>query len=276
MWSKSTAQPVPGERWPLPHTAIMDTIMRIPLIAGNWKMNKSIDEARQLVSELIPLVRDAADVEIAVCPPFVSLTSIKSMLLGTPIKLGAQNMHDQEKGAFTGEVSSTMLSGWVDYVILGHSERRQIFGESDAFVNRKVLVALKHGINPILCVGETLAENEAGETEAVLERQVREGVAGVLPADASRLVIAYEPIWAIGTGRAATADDAQKRCAFVREQLRSVLGSTADSIRVQYGGSVAAANAAEILSKPDIDGALVGGASLKAADFATICKAGAA
>lgn len=244
--------------------------MRIPFIAGNWKMNKGIDEARELVGALIPLLKDAGPAEIAVCPPFVALANIKSMLLGTAIKLGAQNMHDQEKGAFTGEVSPVMLSGWVDYVILGHSERRQIFGEGDALINRKVLSALKHGVNPILCVGETLAENESGETEAVLERQVRDGVAGVLPADASRVVVAYEPIWAIGTGRAATAADAQARCQFVREQVRRAFGSTADQIRVQYGGSVAPANAAEILSQPDIDGALVGGASLKAADFAAV------
>jgi triosephosphate isomerase (TIM) len=247
--------------------------MRTPFIAGNWKMNKGIDEARELVSALVPLLKDTGATEVAVCPPFLALANIKSMLLGTSIKLGAQNMHDQDKGAFTGEVAPTMLSGWVDYVILGHSERRQIFAESDAFINRKVLSALKHGLVPILCVGETLAENEAGDTEAVLERQIRDGVAGVLSTDAGRIVIAYEPIWAIGTGRAATAADAQSRCAFVREQLRRAFGSTADAIRVQYGGSVAPANAAEILSQPDIDGALVGGASLKAADFAAVVGA---
>ncbi len=247
--------------------------MRTPFIAGNWKMNKTVDEARELVMELLPHIKEGVKAEVAICPPFVALTSIKSVLLGTAVKIGAQNMHDQEKGAFTGEVSPTMLSGWVDYVILGHSERRQIFGESDAFINRKVLMALKHGVNPILCVGETLAENEAGETEAVLERQVRDGVAGISASDATRLVVAYEPIWAIGTGLAATPDDAQKRCAFVRAQLRQAFGAAADAIRVQYGGSVTAANAAEILAKPDIDGALVGGASLKAGDFAAICKA---
>ncbi len=247
--------------------------MRTPFIAGNWKMNKTVDEARALVNELIAALKDNTGVEVAVCPPFVSLTTIKAGLLGTPIKLGAQNMHDQDKGAFTGEVAPTMLSGWVDYVILGHSERRQLFGESDAFVNRKVLSALKHGIDPILCVGETLEENEAGQTEAVLARQVAAGVADVLAADAARLVIAYEPIWAIGTGRAATADDAQARCAFVRSQLHAALGDVAARIRVQYGGSVSAANAAEILAQPDIDGALVGGASLKSADFAAIVRA---
>jgi len=236
-------------------------------------MNKTIDEARQLVGELLPLVADVSAAEIAVCPPAVALSSVKAALAGSAVKLGAQNMNDQEKGAFTGEIAPGMLAGLVDYVILGHSERRQIFGESDAFVNRKVLAALKHGITPILCIGETLQENESGQTEAVLERQVAADVAGVSAADAPKLVIAYEPIWAIGTGRAATADDAQKRCAFVRACLRAQLGDAADAIRVQYGGSVTAANAAEILSKPDIDGALVGGASLKAADFAAICRA---
>ncbi len=260
----------------LPRAAIIPIIMRIPFIAGNWKMNKSIDEARQLVSELLPLLKDIKTAEIAVCPPFVSLTSVKSLLLGSAVKLGTQNIHDQEKGAFTGEVAPGMLAGWVDYAILGHSERRQIFGESDAFINRKVLAALKHGMTPILCIGETLEENEAGQTETVLERQVRAGVANISATDAPRLVVAYEPIWAIGTGRAATADDAQTRCAFVRACLRAQLGDAADTIRVQYGGSVSAANAAEILSKPDIDGALVGGASLKAADFAAICRAAGA
>ncbi len=246
---------------------------RTPFIAGNWKMNKSMDEARTLVGELMPLIKDISAAEVAVCPPFVSLMNIKSMLLGTALKLGAQNMHDQEKGAFTGEISPVMLSGWVDYVILGHSERRQIFGESDALINRKVLSAFKHGLLPILCVGETLEQNEAGETEAVLARQVREGAAGVLHSDAPHLVVAYEPIWAIGTGRAATSDDAQKRCAFVREELRAAFGNAADSIRIQYGGSVTPANAAETLGMPDVDGALVGGASLKPADFAAIVRA---
>jgi triosephosphate isomerase len=250
--------------------------MRTPFIAGNWKMNKTIDEARQLVAELLPLVADVRNAEIAVCPPAVSLSSVKAALAGSAVKLGAQNMHDQDKGAFTGEIAPGMLAGLADYVILGHSERRQIFGESDAFVNRKVLAALKNGITPILCIGETLQENESGQTEAVLERQVAAGVAGISAADAPKLVVAYEPIWAIGTGRAATADDAQKRCAFVRDCLRAQLGDAADAIRVQYGGSVTAANAAELLAKPDIDGALVGGASLKAADFATICRAAGA
>jgi triosephosphate isomerase (TIM) len=249
--------------------------MRIPLIAGNWKMNKTIDEARALVAELIPLIKSAT-AEVAVCPPFMALSSVKAMTLGTGLKVGAQNMNDQEKGAFTGEISPVMLTGLVDYVILGHSERRQIFGETDAVINRKVLAALKHGLRPILCVGETLAENEAGQTEAVLERQIQEDLVGVLASDVFNLVIAYEPIWAIGTGRAATPDDAQSRCAFIRSELRKQFGEGAESIRIQYGGSVTPANAVEILSKPDIDGALVGGASLKSADFSAIVSAAAA
>lgn len=247
--------------------------MRTQFIAGNWKMNKSVGEAYDLAIELVTGLRALHNTEVALCPPFVSLTTVKQAIANTMIKLGAQNMNDQDKGAFTGEVSPVMLAGLVDYVILGHSERRQIFGESDAFINKKVLAALKHNLLPILCVGETLAQNEAGETEAVLERQVREDLAGVSAGDAPKLVIAYEPIWAIGTGRAATADDAQNRCAFIRAQLRSAFGDAADAIRIQYGGSVTAANAAETLGKPDVDGALVGGASLKAEDFIKIVQA---
>lgn len=247
--------------------------MRTQFIAGNWKMNKTVGEAQALVAELAAGLRDLNKTEVALCPPFVSLSTVKQAIAGTPIKLGAQNMHDQDKGAFTGEVSPVMLVGLVDYVILGHSERRQIFGETDAFINKKVLAALKHNLLPILCVGETLGQNEAGETEAVLERQVREGLVGISAGDAPKIVIAYEPIWAIGTGRAATADDAQSRCAFIRAQLRKVFGDAAGQMRIQYGGSVTAANAAETLGKPDVDGALVGGASLKADDFIKIVQA---
>jgi triosephosphate isomerase len=247
--------------------------MRRQFIAGNWKMNKTISEAYDLAIELVTGLRAVRETEVALCPPFVSLTSVKQAIANTTLKLGAQNMHDQDKGAFTGEVSPVMLAGLADYVILGHSERRAIFGESDAFINKKVHAALKHGLLPILCIGETLAQNESGETEAVLARHVREGLAGVSAADAAKVVIAYEPVWAIGTGRAATADDAQNRCAFVRSELRKHVGDVADQVRIQYGGSVTAANAAELLTKPDIDGALVGGASLKAEDFIRIVQA---
>lgn len=250
--------------------------MRKPFIAGNWKMNKTITEAVALMDELKAALAGAAagaTAEVAVCPPFVALSAVKQALAGSAIKLGAQNMYYETKGAFTGEVAPGMLVGLADYVILGHSERRQIFGETDTTVNRKVQAALSNSLLPILCVGETLAENEAGQTEAVLERQVREGLMGVGVDQAARIVVAYEPIWAIGTGRAATPDDAQRRCWFVRSELRRQFGDGADVIRIQYGGSVTPTNAVEILGKPDIDGALVGGASLKAGDFAAIVKA---
>jgi len=247
--------------------------MRKQFIAGNWKMNKTVSEAYDLAIELVTGLRDVRETDVALCPPFVALTTVRQAIANTALKLGAQNMHDQDKGAFTGEVSAPMLAGLVEFVILGHSERRQLFGESDAFVNKKVLAALKHGLVPIVCIGETLTQNEAGETEAVLARQVRESLAGVSAADATKLVVAYEPIWAIGTGRAATAEDAQHRCAFVRSELGQQFGAATEVIRVQYGGSVTAANAKELLSKPDIDGALVGGASLKAHDFMAIVHA---
>jgi len=247
--------------------------MRTPFIAGNWKMNKNIAEAQALVEELKGALPAEGKVEVAVCPAFVALGAVKGALAGTAIKLGAQNAHPEAKGAFTGEVSINMLAGLVDYVIVGHSERRQLFGETDAFINKKVLAVLACGLKPILCIGETLAENEARQTEAVLERQAREDLVNVGPEDIAKVTIAYEPIWAIGTGLAATAADAQNRIAFIRGQLRAKYGDLADQVRIQYGGSVTASNAKEILSQPDIDGALVGGASLKAADFATIVKA---
>lgn len=249
--------------------------MRTPFIAGNWKMNKTIAETRALIAELRAALPAGDSVEVAVCPPFVALAAAKDALAGSTIKLGAQNAHPEPKGAFTGEVSVAMLAGLVDYIIIGHSERRQLFGESDAFVNAKVLAVLAAGLRPILCIGETLAENEAGQTEAVLERQVREDLVNVSADAVARVTIAYEPIWAIGTGRAATAADAQNRIAFIRAQLRQKYGPVADELRIQYGGSVTPANAKEILAQPDIDGALVGGASLKAGDFAAIVAAAA-
>ncbi len=239
-------------------------------------MNKTVAEAVVLVDELKAALAGVAGVDVAVCPAFVALTSVRSALAGSAIKLGAQNAYYEPKGAFTGEVSISMLTSLVDYVIIGHSERRQIFGETDQLVNKKVLAVLASGLQPILCIGETRAENEAGQTEAVLERQVREALANVSAADITRLTIAYEPIWAIGTGRAATSEDAQNRCAFVRAQVRRKYGDLADQVRIQYGGSVTPANARELLTRPDIDGALVGGASLKAADFSAIVKAATA
>ena len=247
--------------------------MRTPFIAGNWKMNKTIGETQALIEELKGALPAGGGVDVAVCPPFVSLTAAKAALAGSSIKLGAQNAHPEAKGAFTGEVAVSMLTGLVDYIIVGHSERRQLFGETDAFVNKKVLAVLAAGLSPILCIGETLAENEAGQTEVVLDRQIRDGLLNVGAVAITRITVAYEPIWAIGTGRAATAADAQNRIAFIRDQLRQKFGAVADDVRIQYGGSVTPANAKEILSQPDIDGALVGGASLKAGDFAAIVKA---
>ena len=247
--------------------------MRTPFIAGNWKMNKTVAEAVALVGELKTSLAATQGVDVAVCPAFVALTSVKAALAGSNIKLGAQNAYSEAKGAFTGEVAVGMLTGIADYVIVGHSERRHIFGEGDQLVNKKALAVLAAGLLPIMCIGETLAENESGQTEAVLERQTREGLVNVGEADITRITVAYEPVWAIGTGRAATSDDAQNRCAFVRAQLRAKYGDLADQVRIQYGGSVTPANARELMSKPDIDGALVGGASLKAADFTAIVTA---
>ncbi len=247
--------------------------MRRPFIAGNWKMHKTTREAYDLAIELVTGLRALRELDVALCPPFVSLTTVKSAIANTMLKLGAQNMHDQDQGAFTGEVSPRMLADLVDYVIIGHSERRLLFGERDDFINRKVRAALRHGISPILCIGETLEQNERGETEQVLLRQLDLGLAGIAAEEAHRITIAYEPVWAIGTGRAATPRDAQARCAFVRARLRAMFGEVAEAIRIQYGGSVNAANARDILTQPDVDGALVGGASLKADEFIRIVQA---
>ena len=249
--------------------------MRVPILAGNWKMNKTIDEAVDLVRELRRLVLDIGQVEIVVCPSFVALAAAADALKGTRLKLGAQDMHWEDKGAFTGEVSPLMLKGVCDYVIIGHSERRQYFGETDESVNRKVKAALAHGLIPIMAVGENLEQNEAGRTNEVVSSQVRKGLAGVTVDQARKIVIAYEPVWAIGTGKAATGAGANGVVALsVRGPLAELFGEeVAQSIRVQYGGSVTPANIAEFMTMPDLDGALVGGASLKANDFAEIVKA---
>ena len=249
--------------------------MRIPIVAGNWKMNKNVTEAVELVRALREATSDVDKVEIVVCPPFVALAAVKDALAGSRIGLGAQNMHWEEKGAFTGEVSALMLMGLVQYVIIGHSERRQFFGETDETVNKRVKAALAHGLIPIMCVGETLTQREAGETAAVVSSQVINGLAGLTAEQAHAIVIAYEPVWAIGTGRASTGDDANNVVAQnIRGPLSKLFGETiAQGIRVQYGGSVTPANIVEFMSMPELDGGLVGGASLKAADFAEIVKA---
>lgn len=252
-------------------------MMRTPFVAGNWKMFKTAAEARQLVSELVPGLQPVNGVEKVLCPPFTSLLPVAALLEGAGIGLGAQNMHWENSGAFTGEVAPAMVAEFCHYVILGHSERRTYFGEIDETVHRKVQAALAHGLIPIVCVGETLAEREAGQTDAVVSRQVRLGLADLDLKDGSALVIAYEPVWAIGTGRASTGDDADRVIAdAIRGPLTEMYGETfAQAVRVLYGGSVKGSNAAEFFQQPNIDGALVGGASLKAADFIQIVQAAA-
>lgn len=247
--------------------------MRKPIIAGNWKMHKTPSETVSLINELKPLVKDA-QVEVVVCPPFVCLPAAKDALAGSNIKLGAQNMHWEEQGAFTGEVAPGMLKELgVEYVIIGHSERRQYFGETDEMVNKKVLSAVAHGFIPIICVGETLEQREQGITEEVVDKQTRAALNGLSADVAERVVIAYEPIWAIGTGRTASSDDANEVIGYIRKVVGEVLGSqAAQQVRILYGGSVKPENAAELMQMPEIDGALVGGASLKAHDFAKIVK----
>ena len=251
--------------------------MRTPFVAGNWKMNKTVEEARALVAEMLPGLQEVKSVEQVLCPPFMSLMPVSAMLVGTEIGLGAQNLHWEEKGAFTGEVSPGMVKEFCKYVIIGHSERRTYFGETDVTVNKRTLAALARGLVAIVCIGETLAENEDGQTAAVIERQVREGLKNIPLEQQARLVIAYEPVWAIGTGRAATGPDANRVvAAMIRPALRELYGkAVADATRVLYGGSVTGANAAEFFSQPEIDGALVGGASLKPADFVEIVRAAA-
>jgi triosephosphate isomerase (TIM) len=251
--------------------------MRKPFVAGNWKMYKTVAEARHLVSELVPGLQAIGGVEKVICPPFTALLAVSALLEGTEIGLGAQDMHWETAGAFTGAIAPPMLAELCKYVILGHSERRAYFGETDTTVNRKVQAALAHGLTPIVCVGETLAEYDSGLTNDVVYRQVKQGLNGVEARDGSGLVIAYEPVWAIGTGKAATPDGANAVIAgVIRAALAEVLGeSMAQAIRVLYGGSVKGDNAGEFFSQPDIDGALVGGASLKAGDFAKITQAAA-
>jgi triosephosphate isomerase len=234
-------------------------------------MNTTLAEGLALVDAMLPRLEALEGVDRVVCPPYVSLAAIAERLRGTPVKVGAQNVYPEAKGAFTGEVAPGMLQGLVDYVIVGHSERRQYFGEDDAFVNRKVQALLAAGLTPIVCVGESLEQNERGETESVVTRQTRGALEGVQPG--AELVVAYEPIWAIGTGRAATADGANATIKLIRGAVGEVLGSdTAQRTRIQYGGSVTAENFAEFIAQPDIDGALVGGASLRADQFVEIVR----
>ncbi|WP_164016774.1 triose-phosphate isomerase [Pyxidicoccus trucidator] len=249
---------------------------RRKIVAGNWKMNKTVPEALALVRELRGLVAPLGDtVEVVLAPTFVALQPLHVALEGAPLQLAAQNCHWETSGAFTGEVSAPMLAELgCAYVIVGHSERRQLFGDTDELVNKRARAVRAAGMTPIVCVGETLAEREANQTLEVVERQVRGALAGFEAKDVATFVLAYEPVWAIGTGRNATSAQAQEVHAAIRALLgRLYDGETAGRVRIQYGGSVKPDNAAELLGQPDVDGALVGGASLKAADFAAIVKA---
>ena len=252
----------------------MDKQNRKAIIAGNWKMNKTATEAAELIDALIPAVKDAG-CEVVICVPFTDLVTAVAKTKGTNIHVGAENVHFEKSGAFTGEISADMLTDLgVEYVVVGHSERRQYFAETDETVNKRAKAALAGGLKPIICVGESLAQREQGVTEELVRMQVKIALNGVTADELKNVVIAYEPIWAIGTGKTATAEQAAEVCTFIRTTVRHLYGARiARSVTVQYGGSMKPANAAELLSQPDIDGGLIGGASLKAADFVEIVNA---
>ena len=245
--------------------------MRKPIIAGNWKMNMTPSQAKELVTDLIPLVKDAA-CDVVVCPPYVDIALVAELVKGTNIQVGAQNIHWAEKGAFTGEISAAMLKeAGAAYAIIGHSERRQYFGETDETVNSRTKAALAAGIVPIICVGESLEQRENGETDAVVSGQVKADLADIPGEAVAGLVIAYEPIWAIGTGKTATDEQANETIGLIRETIASLYGqAVADQVRIQYGGSMNPKNVKGLMAQPQIDGGLIGGASLKAADFAQV------
>jgi triosephosphate isomerase len=241
-------------------------------IAANWKMHKTVAEASAFVDALLPRIA-ATQHDVVICPPYLALSEVVERSRGSAVRVAAQNMHEEDSGAFTGEVSAPMLvEAGVDAVVLGHSERRQFFGETDEALARKVPAALAAGLEPILCVGESEEARDGGQTEGVLERQLQTDLAAVKPTALARVVVAYEPIWAIGTGRTATPEQAQEVCAYIRDVLRE-RGGEADAVRVLYGGSVKPPNAAELMALPDVDGALVGGASLNPEEFAAIVEA---
>lgn len=248
---------------------------RRPLVAGNWKMNKTASEGVDLVKEIVASDGQQTDVHVAVCPPYTALAAVAPELENSTVQLGAQNMHHEASGAYTGEVSAEMLRNlFVTFVILGHSERREYFAEDDAFINKKVLAALANSLRPILCVGETLDQREADQTLAVIQKQVEGGLAGVAKDQAEQIVIAYEPVWAIGTGKSATPEMAQEAHAAIRKLLAAQFDTaSADKIRILYGGSMKPGNADELMKQPDVDGGLIGGASLKSQDFLKIIEA---
>ena len=245
--------------------------MRKPIIAGNWKMNKTPAEAAALVTELIPLVKDAK-CDVVVCTPSVCFAAVAPILEGTNVKLGAQNVHFKPSGAYTGELSADMLKACgVEYVIIGHSERRQYFGETDETVNKRLKAALAAGLKPIVCVGELLEERETGKTEKVLFTQLEGGLAGLSKEDMAKVVIAYEPVWAIGTGKTATPEIAEETHNYIRCTLNDMFGKEiGEGVRIQYGGSMKAENAKELVAQPNIDGGLIGGAALKADSFSAL------
>ena len=252
----------------------MNKALRKVVIAGNWKMNKTPAEAKELISAIAPLVKDA-DCDVVACTPFVDLASAQEAAAGTNIQIGAENCHWEKSGAYTGEISAEMLSSMgVKIVIIGHSERRQYFGETDVTVQKRVRAALDAGLTVILCVGETLEQREQGITSELVSMQTKIALGGVSEEELKRIIIAYEPVWAIGTGKTATAQQANEVCHTIRECIASVYSqAAADGITIQYGGSMNAGNAAELLAQPDVDGGLIGGASLKPNDFATIVAA---
>ena len=250
-------------------------MIRKKLIAGNWKMNKTAADGAALTTELLAAIGRETAVDVVLCPPFTALESVGRALEGQSLKLGAQNMHPEKSGAFTGEISAEMLRNlFVSYVILGHSERRMMFGDTDAFVNKKTLAALANQLKPILCVGETLAEREGGTTLAVVKKQLEGGLVGVTAEQMASVVIAYEPVWAIGTGKVATTAQAQEVHAYIRELLTALYGAPlAQKVRILYGGSMKPSNAPELLAQKDIDGGLIGGAALEAKSFVELVKA---
>ena len=245
--------------------------MRVPMIAGNWKMNTTVKEATELVKAMLDILDEIVNVEKVICPPFVSLAAVRELIKGSSIKLGAQNIFYEEKGAYTGETSPLMIAELCEFVIIGHSERRQYFYETGEVVNKKVIAALKVGLKPILCIGERLEENEAGRTEEVVTEQLESSLAGI--DHLNGLAIAYEPVWAIGTGRAATGEQANETIALIRRNISKLYDDRiAQNMRILYGGSVTADNTTEFMQQPEIDGALVGGASLNASEFLSIVK----
>ncbi len=252
----------------------MNKALRKAVIAGNWKMNKTPAEAKELISAIAPLVKDAG-CQVIACTPFVDLTAAQEAAVGTNIEIGAENCHWEKSGAFTGEISAEMLSSMgIKIVIIGHSERRQYFGETDVTVQKRVRAALDAGLMVILCVGETLEQREQGITSELCAMQTKIALGGVSAEELKRVIIAYEPVWAIGTGRTATAEQANEVCHTIREVIAELYGkASADGITIQYGGSMNAGNAAELLAQPDVDGGLIGGASLKPNDFAAIVEA---